>query len=163
MSIELELTSREAARLNSTILLINSLAPEAQILKDQSTMKHLLGVAYWGGDGNPRALYDANALIQQGFTVEELAASNIAVAITNNKGIDTLVNTIYENPIAAAQVVDELAATEQGTTLLPMLMLVKSILLGIEEQDNLDAMAAVMMRLISKRGEIPEPVEEVQQ
>lgn len=151
----MEVSHFDHARLTNTLTLIKSLAPEAQILKEPETMQALLGVAYVGGDPAPKALYDANLLLQDGlYSAADFSNSPVALAVVNNQSLESLARVVFDNPKAASQVVDEMASTQQGEALLPILMLTKSLLLAIEDQGSLSTAAMIIARLISKRAAV---------
>lgn len=149
--IELDLSPLEALRLNSTMLMIRSLAPEANILKDPETLPALMGVCFSGGQ-EPRALYDANKVLLEGkYTAEDFVSSPVALAVLNNQSMDSLLQMVMSYPSVASQIVNDLAETEQGQSLLAVLLIVKGMLLSVEEQNNVDGQCKVMASMIAKR------------
>lgn len=150
-TIELDLSPLEAARINSTMMMIRSLAPEAQVLKDPETLPALLGVCFSGGL-EPRALYDANKVLVEGkYKAEDFFNAPISMAVVNNLALDNLLQMVLSYPKVASDICDSLAETEQGQALLPMLLVVKGMLLSVEEQNSVDAQAAVLGKMIAKR------------
>ena len=149
--VQLDLSPLEASRLNSTMMMVRSLAPEAQILKDPETLPALLGVCFSGGQ-EPRALYDANKVLLDGkYKAEDFFSSPISLAVMNNQSLDNLLQMVLGYPSIASEICDDLAETEQGQALLPMLLIIKGMLLSIEEQNSVDAQASVLAKMIAKR------------
>ena len=148
----------QVARANHTLIMLKSLIPDAQMMKGNE--EALLGCCYKGTDRFP--IYNANMLLQEGkYSAEDFLEAPFGLAIVNNGSLDSLLQAIMGYPKAAAQIVDDLAQTEQGQNLLPILMVAKGLMMAVEEQDSIDAQAKIMTNLITSFVSKLEAAEEI--
>ena len=137
----------QIARANNTLIMLKSLIPDAQMMKGNE--EALLGLCFKGVEKFP--IYDANQLLREDkYKADDFVEAPFGLAIVNNGSLDSLLQAIMAYPKAACEVVDELAQTEQGQNLLPILMVAKGLMMAVEEQDSIDAQAKVMTSLITK-------------
>ena len=136
----------QVARANSTLIMLKSLIPDAQMMKGNE--EALLGLCYKGTERFP--IYDANQLLQEDkYKAEDFLEAPFGLAIVNNGSLDSLLQAIMAYPKAASQLVDDLAQTEEANNLLPILMVAKGLMMAVEEQDYIDAQAKIMTNLIT--------------
>jgi hypothetical protein len=148
----------QISRANNTLIMLKSLIPDAQMMKGNE--EALLGLCFKGTEKFP--LYDANQLLQEGkYKADDFVEAPFGLAIVNNGSLDSLLQVIMAYPKAVCEVIDELAQTEQGQNLLPILMVAKGLVMAVEEQDSIDVQAKVMTSLITKYVSNMEEAQEV--